>query len=185
MRVVITPCWVRCGWWVHPVRPVLDRFFRRGLRSLDQPSQQRHNPSSSGLTMSVGRALRPQRRRADAAGGMTPTGVDRSGAQRSASLERVLAWGLRSRACSASWNRRMGTRLCGGVGAGRGNPPGYPISPTIRNQVEGEERASSLPSNTASSSLSFATNLRIPAFVNPFSPIGCLRCKSASRSCKS
>ena len=70
----------------------------------------------------------PQRRRADAAGGMTPTGVDRSGAQRSASLERVLAWGLRSRACSASWNRRMRTRMCGGVGAGRGNPPGYPIS---------------------------------------------------------
>jgi len=39
-------------------------------------------------------------------------------------------------------------------------------------EVDGEERASSLPSNTASSSLSLAINLRIPAFVNPFSPIG-------------
>ncbi len=49
MRVVIALCLVRCGWWVHPIRPVLvlvlvlvlDRLVRRGLRSLDQPSQQR------------------------------------------------------------------------------------------------------------------------------------------------
>jgi hypothetical protein len=41
-----------------------------------------------------------------------------------------------------------------------------------RRYVAGEERASSLPSNTASSSLSLAINFRIPAFVNPFSPIG-------------
>ena len=49
MRVVIARCLVRCGWSVPPVRLVLvlsiavlvlDRLFRRGLRSLDQPSQQ-------------------------------------------------------------------------------------------------------------------------------------------------
>ncbi len=61
----------------------------------------------------------------------------RSGAQRSASLERVLAWGLRSRACSASWNRRMRSRMCGGVGAGRGNPPGCAISCSRLRRVAG------------------------------------------------
>ncbi len=37
---------------------VLDRLVGRGLRSLDQPSQQRHNPSSSGFTTSVGFVIR-------------------------------------------------------------------------------------------------------------------------------
>ena len=30
--------------------------------------------------------------------------------------------------CSPSSNRLVRTRMLGGVGAGRGNPPGYPIS---------------------------------------------------------
>jgi hypothetical protein len=46
-----------------------------------------------------------QRSRADAAGGITPTGVDRSGAQRSASLERVFS------------------RRFDGAGCRRGQPP--------------------------------------------------------------
>ncbi len=65
MRVVTAWC-VVVG-WVHPVPLVLvlsiavlvlDRLLRRGLRWLDQPSQHRHHPSSSGFTTSVGFVIR-------------------------------------------------------------------------------------------------------------------------------
>ncbi len=39
--------------------------------------------------------------------------------------------------CSSSWNRRMRTRLYGGVGAGVGNGPGYLITPGMAHNLWG------------------------------------------------
>jgi hypothetical protein len=38
---------------------------------------------------------------------------------------------------SPSSNRRMRSRMYGGVGAGRGNPPGYPIMPGMPTNLWG------------------------------------------------
>ncbi len=65
--------------------------------------------------------------------------------------------------------------------AGQLGPPGS----GNRFQLDGDDLASSLPSNTASSSFSLAISLRIPALVKPFSPMGWSRCSSASRCSRS
>jgi hypothetical protein len=84
-----------------------------------------------------------------------PTGNNRDGVGRAASLESdarvsdgVSGRCVQQRAClpdgsrtpglNPSSNRRMRTRTYGGVGAGRGNPPGYPITPGMAIDLWGE-----------------------------------------------
>jgi hypothetical protein len=107
----------------------------------EEPSvdSSRGNPwEQVGLERSGGRRLGDHRF-------IVPTGTYRDGAHREASLESIL-WvfdgrsgrRLQRRRClpditrsfglSPSSNRRMRSRMYGGVGAGRGNPSGYPIS---------------------------------------------------------
>ena len=86
---------------------------------------------------------------------IVPTGTYRSGGERDTSLESVPGVSEggggrciqpRNRRIDAtlspdfqsSSNRRMRTRMYGGVGAGRGNPPGYPITPGMGVILSGE-----------------------------------------------
>ena len=48
----------------------------------------------------------------------------------------MLVLGLMLRCCSAIGNRPVRTRTRGGVGAGGGKPPGYPISMCSAKNVE-------------------------------------------------
>ncbi|MFO7904658.1 MAG: group II intron maturase-specific domain-containing protein [Planctomycetota bacterium] len=68
--------------------------------------------------------------------------MSRTSAMRYATGEQVagatrasLAQAALGAACSSSWNRLVRPRLLGGVGAGRGNPPGYPISSLSRFDI--------------------------------------------------
>jgi hypothetical protein len=106
----------------------------------EEPSvdSSRGNPCEQvGLDRSGGRRLGDHRF-------IVPTGTSRDGAHREACLESIL-WVFdgrgdrrsqrrcrlpditRSFGLSPSSNRRMRSRMYGGVGAGRGNPPGYPM----------------------------------------------------------